>query len=61
VARTNTLRVKVALFCMIGSRANGRCMFTAEMTLSPQPRYSEEERVTRRSQHCQIGALAGDD
>ena len=38
---------------MTGSRAKRRCMFTAEMTLSPKPRYSSEERATRRSRHCQ--------
>lgn len=33
-------------------RRNRRCRFTAHLTLSPKPRYSWEERVTRRSRHC---------
>ena len=33
-------------------RRDRRCRFTAHLTLSPKPRYSWEERVTRRSRHC---------
>ena len=38
----------------VRDRLNGhhRCTFTAEMTLSPEPRYSREERAVRRPQHC---------
>lgn len=32
-------------------KCNRRCRFTAHLTLSPKPRYSWEERVTRRSRH----------
>ena len=34
-------------------RCDHRCKFTTTMTLSPQSWSSAEERVTRRSQHCQ--------
>ena len=57
-ARTDTLCRQVALFCMIGSSANGRCTCTTQMTLSPKPWYSSEERVTRRSRHCHLYANA---
>ena len=43
----------VALFCLTGSRANHRCKFTAQMTFSLPSQSSAEERVTRRSRHCQ--------
>ena len=35
-------------------RCDRRCKFTTTITLSPQSWSSAEERVTRRSQHCQL-------
>ena len=43
---------------MIGSSAKDRCTCTTQMTLSPKPWYSSEERVTRRSRHCHLYAEA---
>ncbi len=45
VSQTNKPTASVAIFCMTRSMAKHGCTFTAQMTLSPRPRYSSEERV----------------
>ncbi len=52
-ASANRLSFRVALLCLIGSRAKGRCKFTANMTLRLGSQYSRAERaVLNEPQHC---------
>ena len=46
-ASTNRLRRHVAFLCVISSKANGRCTFTAYLTPERGPRYSPAGRVAR--------------
>ena len=45
---------QAAVFCMIGSTANCRCMFTTLLTLSLGSWSYREERAVRRPRHCQL-------
>ena len=48
------LGVRATVFCVIGSTVNRRCTCTTDLTLSLGSWSFREERVTRRSQHCQL-------
>ena len=45
---------QATVFCVIGSTVNCRCTCTTHLTLSLGSWSYREERVTRRSQHCQL-------
>ena len=53
-APTVRLLIRATVLCMTDSTVNGPCMFTTNITLSLGSWSYREERVTRRSRHCQL-------